>query len=260
MPFVRQMSHMILSTTLDISTTAWALALTAAFVIGISKAGIKGIAIINVTLMALAFGAKESTGLIVPLLVVGDAFAVIYYNRHAQWKYIVAFLPWMILGILIGTAVGKDLPETTFKISMSVIILGTVIMMYWWDRKKSKNVPTHWAFAGFIGTMAGITTMIGNLAGAFSNIYFLAMRLPKNEFIGTAAWLFFIVNIFKLPFHIFIWKTITPETLIINLKLVPGIILGIIVGVRLVKIIKEQFYRKMILILTAIGAFLILFR
>ncbi|MBU2906798.1 sulfite exporter TauE/SafE family protein [Arenibacter algicola] len=251
---------MILSTTLDISTTAWALALTAAFVIGISKAGIKGIAIINVTLMALAFGAKESTGLIVPLLVVGDAFAVIYYNRHAQWKYIVAFLPWMILGILIGTAVGKDLPETTFKISMSVIILGTVIMMYWWDRKKSKNVPTHWAFAGFIGTMAGITTMIGNLAGAFSNIYFLAMRLPKNEFIGTAAWLFFIVNIFKLPFHIFIWKTITPETLIINLKLVPGIILGIIVGVRLVKIIKEQFYRKMILILTAIGAFLILFR
>tara|TARA_R100001369_G_scaffold92031_1_gene135193 strand:- start:3795 stop:4550 length:756 start_codon:yes stop_codon:yes gene_type:complete len=251
---------MILLTTPDLTITAWVLALTAAFVIGISKAGIKGIAIINVTLMALAFGAKESTGLIVPLLVVGDAFAVIYYNRHAQWKYIVAFLPWMILGILIGTAVGKDLPETTFKISMSVIILGTVIMMYWWDRKKSKNVPTHWAFAGFIGTMAGITTMIGNLAGAFSNIYFLAMRLPKNEFIGTAAWLFFIVNIFKLPFHIFIWKTITPETLLINLKLVPGIVLGIIVGVRMVKIIKEQFYRKMILVLTAIGAFLILFR
>tara|TARA_R110000751_G_scaffold72441_4_gene146844 strand:+ start:598 stop:1353 length:756 start_codon:yes stop_codon:yes gene_type:complete len=251
---------MILSTTPDITITAWTLALTAAFVIGISKAGIKGIAIINVTLMALAFGAKESTGLIVPLLVVGDAFAVIYYNRHAQWKYIVAFLPWMILGILIGTAIGKDLPEKTFKISMSVIILGTVIMMYWWDRKKSKNVPTHWAFAGFIGTMAGITTMIGNLAGAFSNIYFLAMRLPKNEFIGTAAWLFFIVNIFKLPFHFFIWKTITPETLLINLKLVPGIVLGIIVGVRLVKIIKEQFYRKMILVLTAVGAFLILFR
>jgi len=251
---------MLLSTTPDITITAWTLALTAAFVIGISKAGIKGIAIINVTLMALAFGAKESTGLIVPLLVVGDAFAVIYYNRHAQWKYIVAFLPWMILGILIGTAIGKDLPEKTFKISMSVIILGTVIMMYWWDRKKSKNVPTHWAFAGFIGTMAGITTMIGNLAGAFSNIYFLAMRLPKNEFIGTAAWLFFIVNIFKLPFHIFIWKTITPETLLINLKLVPGIVLGIIVGVRLVKIIKEQFYRKMILVLTAVGAFLILFR
>ncbi|MFD2788432.1 hypothetical protein KCTC52924_01435 [Arenibacter antarcticus] len=251
---------MIHSSVLDITSTTWIIAFTAAFVLGISKSGIKGIAIIIVTLMALAFGAKESTGLLVPLLVVGDTFAVIYYNRHAQWKYILAFLPWMILGIFIGTAVGKDLPGNTFKISMSFIILATVIMMYWWDRKKSKNVPTHWLFAGFIGTMAGITTMIGNLAGAFSNIYFLAMRLPKNEFIGTAAWLFFIINIIKLPFHIFIWKTITPDTLLINLKLIPGILLGFFIGVRLVKIIKDQFYRKMILILTAIGGLLILLR
>lgn len=57
---------MLLLTTSDITTTAWILALTAAFVIGISKAGIKGIAIINVTLMALAFGAKESTGWLSP--------------------------------------------------------------------------------------------------------------------------------------------------------------------------------------------------
>ncbi len=251
---------MNLTIAMDTTATTWILAFTAIFVLGISKAGIKGISIIIVTLMALAFGAKDSTGVLVPLLVVGDTIAVIYYNRHAKWKYILAFLPWMILGIFIGTAIGKELPEATFKIGMSAIILFTVAMMYWWDRKKSKNVPTHWAFAGFIGTLAGITTMIGNLAGAFSNIYFLAMRLPKNEFIGTAAWLFFIVNIFKLPFHIFIWKTITPETLLINLKLVPAIIIGIFVGVRLVKIIKDQFYRRMILILTAIGAFLILFR
>jgi len=210
--------------------------------------------------MALAFGARESTGILLPLLVAGDLFAVIYYNRHARWKYIIAFLPWMILGILIGTVIGKDLPESSFKISMSVIILSTVIIMYWWDRKKSENVPTHWTFSGLIGTLAGITTMIGNLAGDFSNIYFLAMRLPKNEFIGTAAWLFFIVNLFKLPFHIFVWKTIDVETLLIDLKLVPGIILGLLMGVQLVKIIKDQFYRKMILILTAVGAFLILFR
>ncbi|HUH48054.1 MAG TPA: TSUP family transporter, partial [Arenibacter sp.] len=97
-------------------------------------------------------------------------------------------------------------------------------------------------------------------AGDFSNIYFLAMRLPKNEFIGTAAWLFFIVNLIKLPFHIFVWKTIGLETLLIDLKLVPTIFLGLFVGVQLVKTIKDQFYRKMILVLTAAGALLILFR
>lgn len=245
---------------MEIPLTSWILAILAAFVIGVSKSGIKGIAIIIVTLMALAFGAKESTGLIVPLLIAGDVFAVLYYNRHTQWNYIVRFLPWMMLGVLIGVYIGKDLNEETFKFGMAFIILGSVVMMYWWDRKKSKNVPTHWAFAGSMGVMAGITTMIGNLAGAFSNIFFLAMRLPKNEFIGTAAWLFFIINIFKLPFHIFVWKTITPETLIVNLRLIPGILIGLFVGVRLVKIIKDDFYRKMILVLTAFGALLILFR
>ncbi len=239
---------------------AWGMAVAAAMVIGLSKAGIKGIAIINVTLMALAFGAKESTGLVVPLLVAADIFAVIYYNRHTRWYYIVRFLPWILAGIIIGVLIGNDLNENAFKIGMAAIIVVSVVMMYWWDRRKSKSVPTHWAFAGTVGIIAGITTMIGNLAGAFSNIYFLAMRVPKNEFIGTAAWLFLIINIFKLPFHIWVWKTITPETLLIDLKLLPGILIGVFLGIRLVKIIKEDFYRKMILVLTAAGAVLILFR
>jgi uncharacterized membrane protein YfcA len=245
---------------LEITLATWIIAFIASVILGISKAGIKGIGIIIVTLMALAFGAKESTGLMVPLLIVGDIFAVVYYNRHAQWKYILRFLPWMIFGLLIGVLIGKDLPEKSFKYGMSAIILASVILMYWWDIRKSKVVPQHPAFAGFTGIMAGFTTMIGNLAGAFSNIYFLAMRLPKNVFIGTAAWLFLIINTIKLPFHIFVWKTITKESLLIDLKLIPAVLIGLLIGIRLVKIIQEKYYRKMILILTAIGAILILFR
>ncbi|WP_430909177.1 sulfite exporter TauE/SafE family protein [Maribacter sp. 2-571] len=244
----------------DILTFSWVLALTAAVVIGLSKAGIKGIAIVNVTLMAVAFEAKESTGIVVPLLIFGDIFAVIYYNRHANWKYIARFLPWILVGMLVGVLVGNDLEESTFKIGMAAIILISVIMMYWWDRRKSKKVPTHWLFAGVVGTMTGVTTMIGNLGGAFSNLYFLAMRVPKNEFIGTAAWLFLIVNVLKLPLHIYVWKTITLETFLFDLKLIPGIVLGIFLGVKLVTRIKDDFYRKMILILTALGALVIFFR
>lgn len=245
---------------MDISLTSWILASAAAFVIGMSKAGIKGIAVINVTFMALAFGAKKSTGLVVPLLVLADIFAVIYYNRHTQWNYVFKVLPWMVLGVFIGVYLGKDLPETIFKTGMAVIILITVFMMYWWDRKKTKTVPTHWAFSSSIGTIAGITTMVGNLAGAFSNIYFLAMRLPKNHFIGTAAWLFLIINIIKLPFHFFVWETISQETIVLNLKLLPGILIGFIVGIKVIKLINEAFFRKMILVLTALGAILILFQ
>ncbi len=240
--------------------TSILLGLVSAFVLGIAKSGIKGVDVLMVTLMALAFGARESTGIIVPLLIVGDIFAVIYYNRHAQWKYIFRFLPWMLAGVLLGVLIGKDLDEGTFKIGMSLIILCSIAIMFGWERRKSESVPSHWAFAGFMGIMAGITTMIGNLAGAFANIFFLAMRFPKNQFIGTAAWLFFMVNLFKLPFHIFVWGTVTRDTLMIDLKLLPGILMGLLIGVRLVKVIKEEFYRKMILILTAFGALLILFR
>ncbi|GGD50840.1 sulfite exporter TauE/SafE family protein [Muriicola marianensis] len=245
---------------MEISYTSWILAFTASVVLGISKSGIKGIAVIIITLMALAFGARASTGLLVPLFVVGDIFAVIYYNKHARWHYIRRFLPWMMTGVVIGVILGNDLPEETFKIWMVVVILASVGMMTWWDLRRSKVVPTHWSFAGFMGILAGITTMIGNLAGAFSNIFFLAMRLPKNEFIGTAAWVFFFINLFKLPFHILVWETITPETLLVNAKLLPGVALGLFLGVRLVKVIREGFYRKMILLLTALGALILLLR
>jgi len=245
---------------LNIPLASWILAATAAFILGISKAGIKGIEIIIVTMMALAFGARESTGLLVPLLVIGDVFAVIYYNRHTRWSYIARFLPWMLAGLLLGVLIGNELPEKAFKMVMVTVILASVLMMYWWDKRKSGVVPTHWAFGGLIGVLAGVTTMIGNLAGAFSNIYFLAMRLPKNEFIGTAAWLFLIINVVKLPFHFYIWETINKESLLINLKLVPLILVGLFVGVRLVKLLQEGLYRKMILLLTALGAVLILFR
>ncbi|MEM9364150.1 MAG: sulfite exporter TauE/SafE family protein [Bacteroidota bacterium] len=240
--------------------SAFLLAALAAFLMGLSKAGLKGLSIFNVTLMALAFGAKSSTGLIMPLLLVGDVFAVSYYNRHTQWNYILRFLPWMVAGILIGVFLGKDLPERTFKLGMVVVIFISLGILIWWDRRKSQSVPEHWSFAGFIGIIAGVCTMIGNLAGAFTNIFFLAMRLPKNEFVGTAAWLFLITNLFKLPFHIWVWKTISYETLLIDLKLLPSIILGLFAGVVLLKKINDKNYKKFILLMTAIGAVAILFR
>lgn len=251
---------MFLSAFTEISVATWVMATTAVFLMGISKAGLKGMSIFNVTLMALAFGSRASTGLFIPLLIVGDIFAVVYYNRHTQWKYILKFIPWMIAGILIGALIGKDLPEWEFKWGMVVVIFLSLGLLLWWDRRKSERVPSHWAFAGSMGILAGICTMIGNLAGAFTNIFFLAMRLPKNEFVGTAAWLFFITNVFKLPFHIFVWKTISAESLLINLKLLPAIFVGLFLGVFLVKKINEKNYKRFILIVTAIGAVAILFR
>ncbi len=244
----------------ETTLVAWAMAYASIFFLGISKSGLKGLSIFNVTLLALAFGAKSSTGILMPLLLVGDVFAVLYYNRHARWNYIWRFLPWMSAGIAVGLLIGKDLPEQQFKYGMVAVIFLSLFLLIFWDRRKSKSVPEHWSFAGGVGLLAGICTMLGNLAGAFTNIFFLAMRLPKNEFVGTAAWLFLITNAIKLPLHIFVWKTITPQTLLIDLKLLPAIGVGLLIGVRLVRMINEKQYRRFILVVTAIGAIAILFR
>jgi hypothetical protein len=245
---------------MDLQLHEWLMAGFAAFSLGLSKSGIKGISTIIVTLMAIVFGGKSSTGVLLPLLIVGDIFAVIYYKRHVQWRLLFKLLPWMIIGVLLGVWFGRDVEEVLFKQIMAGIILLSVVMMYWWDKRQKKSVPDNIWFAGSMGLSAGFTTMLGNLAGAFSNVFFLAMRLPKNEFIGTAAWLFFFINLFKLPFHIFSWKTITWESVHINLYLVPAIFLGLWAGINILKKINNELFRNMILILTAIGAVIILLK
>ena len=236
------------------------IAFSAALLLGIAKSGIKGLAILIVTGLALVYGAKESTGILMPLLICGDILAVIYYKRHVKWVYLIKLLPWMVAGVLVGVVLGKDLPEDLFKSGMAVIILISVAMMYYWERKKDRKVPNHLSFAALMGMMAGFTTMVGNLAGVFSNIYFLAIKLPKNEFIGTAAWLFFIINLFKVPFHIWSWGTINLASFQISLSLIPAVILGFMFGVSIVKKIKNDRYRQLILLLTGLGGLTIFFQ
>ena len=238
----------------------WFFVFLAAVLLGLSKSGIKGIGILIVLILAFVFGEKASTGILLPLLIAADIFAVIYYNRHAQWRYIKKLIPWMVLGVLIGVWIGNDISEEIFKKLMAIIIIGSILVLFYTENRQSSKVPTSPLFSTLAGLLAGFTTMIGNLAGPISNIYFLAVRLPKNEFIGTAAWLFFIINIFKLPFHIFIWKTVSKETLVLNSILVPAVVLGFFVGVALVKIISNLYYRRFILIVTALGALVLLIR
>jgi len=238
----------------------WVAISFAIYLLGMAKSGIKGIGIIIVMILAFVFGEKASTGVLLPLLISADIFAVIYYHRHAQWSFIKKLIPWMILGVLVGVLTGNYITEELFKKIMAIIIIGSVGIMFYFENKKLLNIPNNFLFSSSTGFLAGFTTMIGNLAGPISNIYFLAMRLPKNEFIGTAAWLFFIINVFKFPFHVFVWKTINKETLVLNSIMIPVLIIGFFIGVRIVKLISNINYRRFILFVTALGGFILLFR
>jgi hypothetical protein len=166
----------------------------------------------------------------------------------------------MIIGVLVGVWYGKDLPEEQFKSGMAVLILVSVVLMWFLDRVKRITIPDNRLFAAVMGLVSGFATMVGNLAGPFSELYFLAIRMPKEMFIGTAAWLFFITNIIKLPFHIWTWKTINQHSIAIDLVLLPALLVGLWAGIALVKVVRQSQFRLIIMILTALGAFFILFR
>ncbi|MBL0357371.1 MAG: sulfite exporter TauE/SafE family protein [Chitinophagaceae bacterium] len=241
----------------DLSTVNIILVFLGAFIIGLAKAGLKGIDMLNVTIMALVFGGKASTGIVLPLLCAADIAAVLYYNRHAQWKHFWKLIPWMAIGILVGVYAGKDMNEVLFRKLMAVIILITVMIILIMEFRNTQKVPTHPLFVSTTGIAAGVTTMLGNLAGAFANVYFLAMRMPKNDFIGTAAWVFLVINLFKLPFQVWYWKNITAVSLQTDLLLLPALALGFFAGLKIVKRIKDDNYRRVVIVLTMVGAVLI---
>lgn len=238
----------------------WFFIILASVVIGLSKSGIKGIDMLNVTLMAIVFGSKASTGVILPLLCLGDILSVLYYKRNVQWQHFWKLLPWMAIGILIGVFIGQDLDEIIFKKIMAGIIILTVFILVGMEKSKDFKIPNGNAFAIIMGLICGFVTMIGNLAGAFSNIYFLAFKMSKKDFIGTAAMVFLIINLFKLPLQFFFWKNINSQSLLIDVLMIPFIILGFLLGIKIVKKINEDNFRRMIFILTSLGAILILIK
>lgn len=244
----------------DLTVSEIALVVLSSFLLGMGKAGIKGLGVIIVLLMAMVFGSKTSTGILIPIMVFADILAVFYYHQHAQWKFLLKLLPMMVIGVLFGVWLGNHISQEAFKQLMAVFILIAVVIMFLLDTMKTGKIPNSSLFAGSMGLFSGITSMIGNLAGSFADIYFLAMRLPKNEFIGTAAWLFLIINVFKLPFHIFSWHTVSGESVLLNLILVPFVWIGFLLGVFIVKRISNSFYRKFIFIATAVGAIFMLLK
>jgi len=244
----------------ELNTFQWIMVIFSALLIGMSKTGISGAGMAVIPIMAAIFGGKLSTGIVLPLLSMADIFAVSYYHRHANWSYVLKLLPWTIIGILIGIYIGDIIPDTLFKDIMGIIVMLSVGILVWRDIKKDIRIPEGIMFPVVMGLAGGFATMVGNAAGAIMALYLLSMRLPKNEYIGTGAWFFLIINLFKIPFHILIWETIYLDTFIFDLVLLPFIAIGAYMGIYIVKIIPERAYRIFLLLTTAISAIVLIIR
>ena len=161
--------------------------------------------------------------------------------------------PWAALGVIIGTITGSYINDSIFKFIMAATIVISVVIMVWLESHKEEVPHKKW-FGVATGVAGGFTSMVGNLANSVMAVYLLSIRLPKNSFIGTTAWFFLVVNWFKVPFHVFVWQTITINTVLLSLITLPAIILGAYLGIVIVKKLSEKIYRWFIIAMTLVAA------
>ena len=237
----------------------WAVLAASAFAIGLSKTGLPGIGILVVPLLAMVFPAKASVGLLLPILIFADLFAVGYYRRHGRWQHLAKLLPWAIVGIGIGYLVLSKIDSETLKPLIGAIVLAMLgIRLRSILKSDPENLPDHWSFAAVMGLLAGATTMMANAAGPVMVLYLLSMHFPKQKFIGTAAWFFFIVNWIKVPLMANL-DMITAESLKMDAAVFPAVVAGAVAGIWLLKRIPQRLFNIIALVLAAAAAIKLFF-
>lgn len=238
----------------------WAIAVLGAFVVGVAKTGVGGLGLLAVVLFAQILPAKQSSGVVLPLLCFGDLIAVASYRQHTQWRFLLRLFPWTAAGVLLGYFALGRIDDRQARVLIGVIVLALLAVHLARRRKKPSTTATAGAaadadehgawFAPTIGVLAGFTTLVANAAGPLMAIYLLAMRLPKMEFVGTGAVFFMLLNLFKVPFMVDL-GLITSASFGFNLWLAPAVFLGTWLGRLLLVRLDQRLFENLALGLSA---------
>jgi uncharacterized membrane protein YfcA len=247
----------------ELTLAGWILVGVSALLVGLSKTGIPGLGILMTPLMAMAFPLeylRESTGILLGMLILGDLFAAGYYRQHAEWGYVVRLLPPAFAGIVVGWQAMAFVTDAQLQRIIGIIVLTMLGINYWRTRLRGENapIPGQWWFGPLMGFIAGVTTMMANAAGPVMVIYLLAMRLPKFAFIGTSAWFFFAVNWLKVPFSAHL-DLISKASLKLDLMMLPLIAVGAVAGILFLRRIPQKVFNSVVQIFAAAAAVKLLF-
>lgn len=242
-------------TATNLTPFEWLLLMLGATGVGVSKSGLAGVSMLHVLVFAFVFGARASTGILLPLLIIGDLCAVSLLGRDVVWHYVRRLLVPALLGIVIGWLMLDRLDEPTFRPLIGNIILllsiGQLVRM--WRSDLFANVPHSAWFVWMMGVLTGITTMLANAAGPVVALYLLAIALPKTPLIATGAWFFLILNCCKVPLSMNL-GLIDSSTLAMNLLLAPCVVFGLVMGRAIVKRIPQRAFDTLLLAFTITAA------
>ncbi len=252
---------------LDLHPAQWLLGGLCAVLVGMAKTGVPGLGILVVPLMfAVVPPPLNGPGTLLPLLCAADCFGVLYFRRHARAWDLMHLFPWVAGGIALGAGVLHLVSDQTMRVVVGVIVLLMVAA-----HLMRKRVPDQvllggsgasargWRRALLFGVVTGFATTVANAAGPVMNLYLLAMDLPKDQFMGTGAWFFFLVNLIKVPIYLSRgW--IDGQSLLLDACLLPGVLLGALIGKRIYDRIPQRAFEITVLTLTVLAGISLLVR
>jgi len=221
--------------------------------VGIAKTGVPGLAILVVPLMVFVAGdARQSAGWLLPILCTADVFALYYWRRHAEGRRLFSLAPWVLVGVGMGAA-ALGLNERVLRVTVGVVVLLMLGVFLWQRLKKGVTLPAH---AAPYGVTAGFATTVANAAGPVMNLYLLGKRLPKEEFLATGAWFFFIINLTKVPIYL-AHGLISPRSLAFDAALVPAVLAGAMIGRRVIEHIPHLVFELLVVGMTVVATLLL---
>ena len=233
----------------------WQLGIFSAFMIGVAKTGAPGVGTMIAPLMVLTVGdARFATAWTLPVLSTADVFAVAYWRRQAETRQLFSLIPWVLVGIA-GAAAALSLDEAVIRKIIGAIIVGMLAIYLW---RRFSPTPQVAGNPAFYGMCTGFASTLANGAGPVMNIYLLSRKLPKEKFVATGAWFFFVVNLLKVP--VYAWHGLfSRESLTFDLLMVPAVLAGALAGRWLIRNINQSMFEVLVIALTAVSC-LFLFR
>ncbi|MDT9341746.1 sulfite exporter TauE/SafE family protein [Trichodesmium erythraeum 21-75] len=225
--------------------------------VGFSKTGVPGAGILIVPIMASIFPAKQSVGVLLPMLVYADLLAVWYYKHHADKTELLRLLPGSLVGMFLGFRLLAQVNSENLKPVLGILVLTLLVLEWLRYRLDFHWIAKHSLSPIIFSTLAGFATTIGNAAGPIISIFLVSRGFSKHKFIGTAACFFLIFNIAKLPLF-YKLNLITYKSLVFNLWMLPSIGIGIFAGVKLLPKISQNLFNQFVYVMSGIAAFKLL--
>ncbi|MFG2652220.1 sulfite exporter TauE/SafE family protein [Streptomyces sp. NPDC048436] len=247
---------------MDISIWGFAALAAAALLVGFSKTAVSGANTISLAVFAAVLPARESTGVLLPILIAGDVLAVLTYRRHAHWPTLWRLFPAVAAGVVAGTVFLMWADDAIVRTSIGAILLLMAAVTLWRRRTPAKD-PEESSGSRLkgpsYGVLGGFTTMVANAGGPVMSMYLLSAGFKKLSFLGTSAWFFLIVNTSKVPFSVGL-GLIDGQSLLLDAALVLFVVPGALIGKAAVHRINQRLFEQLVIGATVLGGLQLLLR